>query len=76
MNNTIPQRLMSKEDLAEYLNISVAQVDRLRGMGALKYVLVGAQVRFRPEDISAYLEANTKSASAQNAEPQTEEKAA
>jgi len=47
--------LLTKQQAAKYLNISVPSLERLRGNGLIS-IKVGSLVRFRPEDLSAYLD--------------------
>jgi len=57
-----PQRqtLRTIDGLAAYLGISRTGVYRLVASGDLKAVRVGKRMRFRPEDIAAYLERDEK----------------
>lgn len=51
--------LPDRREVARRLGVSVPTVDRLVASGQLRSVRVGARlVRFRPEDITAYLECN------------------
>jgi excisionase family DNA binding protein len=47
--------LKSKREAARYLGISPGSLERLMRNG-LAYVRVGGLVRFRPEDLTAYIE--------------------
>lgn len=47
--------LRNKKQAARYLNVSEGSIERLMRNG-LRYVKVGSLVRFRPEDLTAYLE--------------------
>jgi excisionase family DNA binding protein len=55
--------LKTKKQAARYLNVSVASIERLMRSG-LRYVKCGGLVRFRDEDLSAYLDQNTRSGAA------------
>jgi len=47
--------LLGKSVAAQILNCSTITVDRLRKSGKLKYLRVGDSVKFREEDILAYI---------------------
>ena len=47
--------LMSKREAARYLDVSVGTLERLMRFG-LVYIRVGNLVKFRPEDLAAYIE--------------------
>jgi excisionase family DNA binding protein len=49
-------KLLTKADVAELLGLSTRSVDRLRAGGELPAVRVRGRVRFRPEDVVAYVE--------------------
>lgn len=51
--------LLTKKQAARYLNVSDASIERLMRNG-LRYVKVGGLVRFRPEHLAEYLEANAR----------------
>jgi excisionase family DNA binding protein len=51
--------LKCKAEAARFLGVSVGSVDRLMRNG-LAYVKVGGLVRFRPEDLTAYVDARTQ----------------
>jgi predicted DNA-binding transcriptional regulator AlpA len=49
--------LLNEHNVAELLNISVASVRRWRLFGrGPRYLKIGASVRYRPEDVSAWIE--------------------
>lgn len=55
-----PQYLKSKNQASRYLNISIPTLDRLLKSGrGPTFIKVGNQVRFRPEDLADYLNANS-----------------
>lgn len=51
--------LMNYGEAAEYLGTTERHVKRLREYEEIEFVKVGRLVRFRPEAIDAYIEANT-----------------
>jgi hypothetical protein len=51
--------LMNEYDLARSARVSVATVRRLRAKKLPKYLKIGASVRYRPEDIAAWLDGLT-----------------
>ena len=51
--------LKTKKQAARYLNVSVASIERLM-RGGLRFIRVGNLVRFRDEDLSAYLDQNVR----------------
>jgi len=55
--NTL-ESLLKEHDVARLTGLSVASVRRWRLLrqGGPKYIKIGAAVRYRPEDISAWLE--------------------
>jgi excisionase family DNA binding protein len=53
---TVPERLLTINELSDRLAISRDTVYRLVRSGALRSVRVGDRIRFRPADIEAYLE--------------------
>jgi predicted DNA-binding transcriptional regulator AlpA len=56
-NNTL-ETLLTEHDVARITGLSVASVRRWRLLqeGGPKYIKIGAAVRYRPEDITAWLE--------------------
>ncbi len=55
-------RLMDARDVASYLHISIDTVRRLTRSGELPCVQVGGRsIRYRPEQISAYLDGRERS---------------
>jgi excisionase family DNA binding protein len=53
-------RLLDKNEVSEFLQVSVRTVDRLRRRGQLQSLKVGDCVRFREEDVRAYLDAQQR----------------
>jgi excisionase family DNA binding protein len=51
-------QLMSTKDVADMLGCSERHISRLRERG-LRAIRLGSVVRFRPEDVQAYLDSNT-----------------
>ena len=59
-NNTL-ETLLNERDVARITGMSVASVRRWRLFGqGPKYLKIGAAVRYKPEDISAWLESRPK----------------
>jgi excisionase family DNA binding protein len=48
--------LRDKKRAARFLNASIQTVDRLVRSGELAYVKVGNRVRFRPEDLTDFVQ--------------------
>jgi excisionase family DNA binding protein len=51
------QPLFTKETACKYLAVSSSTLDRLVRAGEIRALRIGGQVRFRPADIEAFLEA-------------------
>lgn len=53
---TVPvtEPLWTAEDVAAFLRVSLSMVYKLRRLGALPAVRVGALFRFQPEEVRAY----------------------
>lgn len=51
------QGLFTTESLAEYLQVSPHTVRREREAGRLPYIRIRDLIRYRPEDVEAYLAA-------------------
>ena len=51
--------LLGVADAAAYLNTSERHVRRLRAEHRIRYVKVGAKLRFRREDLDGFISANT-----------------
>lgn len=51
--------LMDKRGVAKKLNCSVRQVDSLREKEGLPFVKLGGSVKFVPEHVDVWIEANT-----------------
>jgi predicted DNA-binding transcriptional regulator AlpA len=52
------EQLLTERDIAHLISMSVASVRRWRLLRqGPKYIKIGAAVRYKPEDISAWLEA-------------------
>lgn len=56
--------LMSRDDVATYLNISLRQVDKFSDAGVLTRIWVGGQIRYRRSAIEEYLDAQTEKVAA------------
>jgi len=48
--------LYTKKSLAAFLKLHPATIDRHVAAGRLRALRIGTQVRFRPEDVNAFLE--------------------
>jgi len=59
------ERLMDVRDVAAKLGLSEQQVYRLKKLGHIPFVMVGAQIRFIPSDIENWLRSG-ESANAMN----------
>jgi excisionase family DNA binding protein len=59
MQNNEETYLKSKAEAARFLGVSVGSIERLMH-GGLQYVKVGGLVRFKPEDLAAFVEARTR----------------
>ena len=55
--NPVNRGLMTRQEVADLLKVSVRSVDRLRENGALPAVMVLTNVRFRVDDVEALLTA-------------------
>ncbi len=55
-NPTVPltEPLWTAQDVAGFLRVSLSMVYKLRRVGALPAVRVGALFRFQPEEVRAY----------------------
>ena len=51
------QKLMSKAEAAEFLNLSVRSLHDLISRGALASVRIGGRVLIRPEDLRSFVAA-------------------
>jgi hypothetical protein len=54
------QRLWNKKETADFLNVSVRTVDRIRADDLIRSVKVRGQVMFRPGDVEAFLVRQSK----------------
>lgn len=54
--------VMDKKEAAEYLGLSLATLDRYMKSGALRFVKLQRAVRYRKEDLDAFLEAHLSTA--------------
>lgn len=51
--------LLVSAEAAQILQVSEKTLGRLRKGGAIKFVLVGSQVRYRADDLESYIESRT-----------------
>jgi predicted DNA-binding transcriptional regulator AlpA len=66
-----PIQLLNEHQVAEMLTISIASIRRWRLLRqGPKYLKLGAAVRYRPEDISSWLESRHSGGSQQQTEAQ------
>lgn len=54
-NHTAPSRLLTLQDAADLMNVSSRFVRAAAHEGLITTVRLGRLVRFRPEDVEAYL---------------------
>lgn len=54
------ENLLKAEEVAALLNVSERKVYDLKDSGALKHVLTGKSIRFRPCDVKEYVESNIR----------------
>ena len=52
------KKLLDRHEAAEFLGVSVRTIDEQTANGSLKCVRIGRAVRFRPETLDSYTEAN------------------
>jgi predicted DNA-binding transcriptional regulator AlpA len=58
--NTSPETLLNEHDVARITRLSLTSVRRWRLLGqGPKYLKLGAAVRYRPHDVSAWLESRS-----------------
>jgi len=50
--------MLDIEEVAEQLGLSVGAVKRLARLGKLRAYRIGRRLKFKPEDITAYVEAS------------------
>lgn len=53
-------QLLTLQQVADRLQVSISTVRRLVDAGELRTVRIGRNLRVRPEDLAAYIEANTE----------------
>jgi predicted DNA-binding transcriptional regulator AlpA len=64
---TLP-RLMNQRDLAQYIGKSTAWCERARWAGeGPRFIKLGRHVRYRADDVMAWLEANTRTSTSEGA---------
>ncbi len=57
----IPARLMTLEEVAEYLRLSIHTIYKMAQHGKIPALKAGKQWRFKKEDIDTWLRAHNKS---------------
>lgn len=55
----LPEELWDIDRLANYLGVGKRFVYRLTSEKRIRFVRIGGALRFRPEDVAAYLDAET-----------------
>ena len=55
-----PDRLLTREEAAERLQVSVRTLDTLRAAGEIRAVKVKRRVRFHPDAVDAYIRRNAE----------------
>jgi len=63
------ERLLSSEELAHLLNLSVATVRRLAKAGKIPHVRIGHLYRFNLQEVLAYIKNRGKNEAAENNPP-------
>jgi excisionase family DNA binding protein len=53
-------QLLTASEVRDLLKISKPHLDRLMASGRIKRVKMGRSVRFRPSDVEAFIESNTR----------------
>jgi len=53
-------QLLTLQQVADRLQVSISTVRRLVDAGELRAVRIGRNLRVRPEDLAAYIEANVE----------------
>jgi excisionase family DNA binding protein len=56
------KKLLSKNEAADCLSVSVRTLDRMRSLGQLRAVKVAGAVRFTEEEIERFIHRNTAKA--------------
>lgn len=59
-NPSLPERLLSKRQVAELLSVSTRSVERMMARGLLKRIAVGGCVRFRLSEILRVMEGGAR----------------
>jgi len=53
------EKLLTKKDLAEFLNVSIKMIDRKVSLNELPFLKIGRLVRFDKREILSWIEGNT-----------------
>jgi len=56
--NNLPQRLMSRVEVAEFLGVARSTVDKWRLKGLIPYVKIGSVAKFTPKDVADFVKAH------------------
>lgn len=54
-----PPRLLTADEVAERLNVSLSLVYKLRRQGRLRCIQIGSLYRFHPDDLLAFISERT-----------------
>jgi excisionase family DNA binding protein len=52
------EKLLTKEDIANYLNVSIKKIDRLVSMEEIPFLKIGRNVRFSKTRVLAWIKEN------------------
>lgn len=55
-NQITDEKLLTKQDIANYLNVSIKMIDRKVSMNEIPYLKIGRLVRFDKEKVRAWAE--------------------
>jgi excisionase family DNA binding protein len=54
--NKVDDRLLTKKEIADFLNVSIKMIDRRVSMKEIPYLKIGRLVRFRRQEVLAWAE--------------------
>lgn len=58
IQNMDNERLLTKQEIADFLNVSVKMIDRKVSLNEIPYLKIGRLVRFRKKEVLAWAEGN------------------
>jgi len=58
IQNMDNERLLTKQEIADFLNVSVKMIDRKVSLNEIPYLKIGRLVRFRKQEVLAWAEGN------------------